>query len=1246
MKTEVDFAGVFRAALPKVYISSIELLPTNIAGAKDGVSYDEESDDRLEVNQYGKQRPVKGRQRFDEATGLAMGLRVKAELTIRDFVRKNKRTIWFQDPDLNKYLKINVILAKDRKVIEDLQEGQFTPRYIKKLIRRKKIVQKIISVKKDNQSIVDQKKQVIDGKDVFCVTYEVSFDVTTYNPRNLALFASTFINLKEYQLQKLPQLNSEREVLQGIVASQNIINRGDVPARSKVALLPDGKVWAGPVHFHPGKGLMVGAFHTSRPHESLEEKDVPNLVVKDYRSLDKIKEADLLLRPYRKRRRKKLENKRAQGNRIIKKEVYVTEPDYSFNELNEMRFLFHLDYHKTIAQRTQFGACFVNADPRSKEFILNNTKIKDIVITRHRVLRGLTRSENIPTDFEDRDEIVAESGDGKRRRLRPRRKVRSKNPELEDTEKINIGGIREVNLGLRNSEGIRTFTVSDFEMARKTDGKYTYSVSMTLEDGTVAFVEEQKKKLSQAIRSLEDYYRVASQRLNTDHQTGGFTKSFVDTMLMTYPVPNLGQVNRMRPRRRRKIVQSSIARAPWLNAISAYADVAASLTSVDTADLARGVLLMEGLASPTSGTTQGLELILGMMRNLRNKISSVVGGTPGEPKADEVNYKQKTSSFKGKMPKATVRINKRFKEVHDSNKQNFVGYDFLNLRRRQNVGLRVVSTDQMRTRLLQENQKYFNQDPMEDQEQPKIDKTESLGAKDFTRYINLQDAFYSYLTPARVFYGDRRLKLVNRGRRLWSPRQYNVILSSLMATTTPRDSLSDLSIRPAPAPLEPAEITVQPPVTFDSNYSPTVAKIDKDDLSIAVANSVFTSTLGASFVSPAVHSLSVSQESFILGSENNDAEDSVFGADPKDFLGENSKFATDRLEPIELDIDDSYEDTESQQEDYSSVSNIFAASVLNPRPVDKSKSSSVSLLDPTNERNIIDKRLEQLDKTEEPNREKQEFMSQLPNQVKSIFLSADQRVNKDWFEILRTEEKDLLKTTNLTGLMYYNYSHINQIQVLEGFGEDKLGNPDITDPIYSRLTKDSFDRISRSGRAFICRMRGYKFKMFKKNKKLKLPEYNQNFLLISRNARPAPEEDGVDAAEEEFELDALEIAEDEQDESSIFVERLAEYSDLNTTGRKMLRMLIRRNTLLDGLMPDFTSTVYVQQPKTITRAGTTFASERENQPTTQGSQATRQSAPIRRSRISRSSTRRSTASPMMTTTRTTGGGTTGGGGGY
>ena len=72
MSNKVDFAGVFRAALPKAYISSIELLPTNITGPRNGVSYDEESDDTLQKNRYGKRKPKRGTARFDDATGLPM----------------------------------------------------------------------------------------------------------------------------------------------------------------------------------------------------------------------------------------------------------------------------------------------------------------------------------------------------------------------------------------------------------------------------------------------------------------------------------------------------------------------------------------------------------------------------------------------------------------------------------------------------------------------------------------------------------------------------------------------------------------------------------------------------------------------------------------------------------------------------------------------------------------------------------------------------------------------------------------------------------------------------------------------------------------------------------------------------------------------------------------------------------------------------------------------------------------------
>ena len=144
-------------------------------------------------------------------------------------------------------LKINVVLARGSRAIERLQDGGFTPKVLKTLKRNNKIMQKVLSVRKDGESIATQKQDMIDNRNVYCVTYEVVFEIPNYNPRNLSLFASTFINLHEYRLEKSPQIRGRREVLQGIVDSQNIIKAGSVPVRASVALLPDDKVWAGPV---------------------------------------------------------------------------------------------------------------------------------------------------------------------------------------------------------------------------------------------------------------------------------------------------------------------------------------------------------------------------------------------------------------------------------------------------------------------------------------------------------------------------------------------------------------------------------------------------------------------------------------------------------------------------------------------------------------------------------------------------------------------------------------------------------------------------------------------------------------------------------------------------------------------------------------------------------------------------------------------------------------------------------------
>ena len=109
---------------------------------------------------------------------------------------------------------------------------------------------------------------------------------------------------------------------------------------------------------------------------------------------------------------------------------------------------------------------FCQCDKRARREIIRNTKLSDITITKNRVRRGLRKLENVLVDYEDRNETVAQSASRRGGRIRPSRLKRSINPELQDTE-VTIGGIREIQLGFDEAAGIRTFTVSDFDMARK-----------------------------------------------------------------------------------------------------------------------------------------------------------------------------------------------------------------------------------------------------------------------------------------------------------------------------------------------------------------------------------------------------------------------------------------------------------------------------------------------------------------------------------------------------------------------------------------------------------------------------------------------------------------------------------------------------------------------------------------------------------------------------------------------------------
>jgi hypothetical protein len=1256
MQIQVDFRSVFNTAVPRVYIKKVSLLPTSEKGERNGVSYDLESDDKLVPNKFGKKKPKQNNPRFRDVRPDGKALSVNVEVTIKEIIKENGDTTWYDNSQFKEYLNLKVVLVKNRAAIENLEDGKFTPRNLKRLLRKGMAMQKMISVRKDDTPIIDQKIEMIDGNSVYCTTYEINFKIPNYRPRNLSVFAASIIDLREYYLHKYPGVNPSRNFTQGAVVSQRVIQGGDTVTDSNIYLLPNNKLYAGPIHYHEPTGYMVGAFHSRQDHDTLERRKVPNLVVRDYRLLETIQESDLLLRPERKKRRKKLQNKRAQGNRNITKELYITEPDYAFNEKNELRFIFHLDMHKVIAEKTQFGACFTQADESSRRTIIRNTKIKNISVFRHKVRPGLTKNDIVLLDHEDKTELLAQSGERKRNFVRPRRTTRSLNPALEDSEKVLIGGIRELKLDLPSADGVRTFTVSDFDMAKKTDGVYSYSVDFEIADGTIPFANDQKKKLSQAIQGLTEFYNIANRPGNTNPVTGLFTDDFIKEMEATYKIPEFGEINIPNRRRRRRIVQSSIAKAPWLNAIAVYTDVMRNLTNVRVDDITRTGFLLHSLIEPSSGTVDGIETTLNMLNKLQNKLSlAVLGGrnratsplaNTNVQMVDEIDFNARTSAFKGKLPKTSIRMTKKFNRFHDSNIQNSVGYDFLGLRQSKNLGLRVLTTKQLGQRLLLENQKYFSREVQFEIPEPDLEPDEGGAPEDFTRFIDLQDAYYSYLTPAKVMYGNKKINLNNRGRRLWNIKQYESIFTSLSTMGAGRDTLSYQNKKISRIPRTSIYSTLLPPIEYRSGYNKNKSKIDIEKYEANVANSVAMSKYGVTITTKKTERAFQNSENILFGLDDKEADNSK----SVKAMGQGSNFPSGSI-PIDIQALNKVSDV--QLRDFSSVASIFvkSAAYATRGNLSQKKRNNILKFRPSNENNIMDAELEKYNQTPEPEKKKENFIRKMPNQIKSIFLGDDPRANKNWFTILENKGEDLLTSPRYAGLCYFNYNHINQIEVLVGFESDRAGTPQMSAPIYKVLNKTIFDRVSESGQPFVCRMRSAKVPFFGKSNKLSLPEFNETFILVSRTTNQDVRSDAEvidvpEEAEEDFDF--------QSDDETAFVSRLTEYEDLNTTGRRMLRRLIRRDTRLGGLMPEYTSTTFVQQPRIIARVGTRFnASEVEPADNVDsGASATlidieqNQMQRTRAPRTATTTTRSTTSTASRAAPMSSGGGMTSGGGGY
>ena len=103
---------------------------------------------------------------------------------------------------------------------------------------------------------------------------------------------------------------------------------------------------------------MAGAFHRNEAHPILNRKKVPNFLIEDYRHIDKLERADLLLQASRKnaRRIRAKQNISAHRLNVSTRQSYVSPLNIATTATGDTRIAFHVNYEMLIKDFSNYGA--------------------------------------------------------------------------------------------------------------------------------------------------------------------------------------------------------------------------------------------------------------------------------------------------------------------------------------------------------------------------------------------------------------------------------------------------------------------------------------------------------------------------------------------------------------------------------------------------------------------------------------------------------------------------------------------------------------------------------------------------------------------------------------------------------------------------------------------------------------------------------------------------------------------------
>jgi hypothetical protein len=508
-------------------------------------------------NVYISQIEIKDSNRI---VGLEKMIKISLTLVVKD-KKINGNFQWSQNGFMTDFLLINLLQSTNQNFSNQITNGDFT---ILKTDYKNSVFFNESQVKRISKKLkqyTDSKTQFLgldsNGNEIYDFYYDFEIDIKQSAAVNLTYFANISIDSTDLAVQYSADFSSDiMSLYQGPVTSEIVFSGGQLQASTNKFVYSDGMQYGGAVHEHEGQ-YMEGPFHTNRKHRNLTVSQVPNLKVKDLRSVNQ--------KPKLLNAQKKINN-------------FFGDPYTTNDEDGRIKKMFFVDLNSIFRQKTKYGEMLHQIDQKVYDEALSNFKIKKLSIYRDQVI--VTENNS---NYAKKKEIITPV-QGSRKILNITKDITAYN--LSSSYNI-MSSIEEVNMG---SSKVRYFNFVDEDAKDRYSGNYAYTIELKIVDSSVDYLKSKFTKYKADIKALESYYLRANKRKYYNSFKKQFTNQFISDENSLY---NLG-------------TPSSFTTVPWIISVENYSELNKFLNfSTEDEDNAIKNNIFNSI-NPKTGNTNGI----------------------------------------------------------------------------------------------------------------------------------------------------------------------------------------------------------------------------------------------------------------------------------------------------------------------------------------------------------------------------------------------------------------------------------------------------------------------------------------------------------------------------------------------------------------------------------------------------------------------------------------------------------------